>query len=274
MRKHLAATFVIAVAIGSPAALALDLGAKVGPVGVGAEVGISKSGLSAGAGANVDGIGGVKGGTSLGTKDGSSLGGSGNLGGKSGGISVDSGSKAGSSSGAAPATGSGAVSGGSANGSGSGTRSSSGGGTGGSTAGSLSSRGGGASTVGPIAPARSARAYIVLPRILWPLKKKRAAKGRGEWAYPLHLPLSIAAVPGTPVTIVRTCRKAIASAASPLGAVRVRAASAGSLLRHRSGALTAPLAVSIDYAGQDGIQVRQARIRCRLDSSGKVIAVI
>ncbi|MCA1490662.1 helicase [Ensifer sp. NBAIM29] len=261
MRKHLAATFVIAVAIGPPSALALDLGAKVGPVGVGAEVGIGKSGASAGVGTNVDGIGGVKGGTSLGAKDGSSLGVSGNLGGTSGGISVGSGSKAGAAD-------SGAGSGGSANGSGSS------GGAGGSTARSQSSGGGGTNTIGPVAPARTARASIVLPRILWPLKRKRAAQGRGEWAYPLSVPLSIAAIPGTPSTVVRTCRKAIASAASPLGAVRVRAASAGSLLRHRSGVLTAPLAVSIDYAGQDGIQVRQARVSCRLDSSGKVIAVI
>ncbi|WP_151613122.1 helicase [Sinorhizobium alkalisoli] len=261
MRKHLAATFVIAVAIGPPSALALDLGAKVGPVGVGAEVGIGKSGASAGVGTNVDGIGGVKGGTSLGAKDGSSLGVSGNLGGTSGGISVGSGSKAGAAD-------SGAGSGGSANGSGLS------GGAGGSTARSQSSGGGGTNTIGPVAPARTARASIVLPRILWPLKRKRAAQGRGEWAYPLSVPLSIAAIPGTPSTVVRTCRKAIASAASPLGAVRVRAASAGSLLRHRSGVLTAPLAVSIDYAGQDGIQVRQARVSCRLDSSGKVIAVI
>ncbi|OHV72849.1 helicase [Ensifer sp. LCM 4579] len=265
MRKHLAATFVIAIAIGPASALALDLGASVGPVGVGAEVGISKSGASAGVGTNVDGIGGVKGGTSLGTKGGSSLGVGGNLGGKSGGISVGSGSKAG-------ATDSGAGSGGSASGSGSGTRSPSSGGAGGSTA--VSSGGGGSNTIGPVAPARTARASIVLPRVLWPLKRKRAAQGRGEWAYPLSVPLSIAAIPGTPSTVVRTCRKAIASAASPLGAVRVRAASAGSLLRHRSGVLTAPLAVSIDYAGQDGIQVRQARVSCRLDSSGKVIAVI
>jgi hypothetical protein len=263
MRKHLAATFLIAVAIGPASALALGLGAKVGPVGVGAEVGISKNGTSAGIGADADGVGGVKGGTSLGKKDGSGLGVGGNLGGKSAGISVGSGSKAGSSSGAGKATHSRAR-----------NRSSKGGASGGRTAGSQSPGGGGANTITPIAPAKSARASIVLPRILWPLKKKRAAQGRGEWAYPLHLPLTIAAVPGTPSPVVRACRKAIASAASPLGAVRVRAASAGSLLRHRSGALTAPLVVSINYAGQDGIQVRQARIRCRLDSSGKVIAVI
>lgn len=263
MRKHLAATVLIAVAIGPASALALGLGAKVGPVGVGAEVGVSKNGASAGIGAEADGVGGIKGGTSVG-KGGSSLGVGGNLGGTSGGMSVGSGSKAGSSSGAGTATGSG---GGSA--AGSGTRPSSGG----ATAGSRSPGAGGANTITRIAPAKSAQASIVLPRSLWPFKKKRAGHERGEWGYPIRLPLAIAAVPGTPNTVVRACRQAIASAASPLGAVRVTAVSAGSLLRHRNGALTAPLAVSIDYAGQDGTQLRQARIRCRLDSSGRVVAV-
>lgn len=262
MRKHLAATFLIAVAIGPASALALGLGAKVGPVAVGAKVGISKSGTSAGIGADADGVGGVKGGTSLGKKGGSGLGVGGNLGGKSRGISVGSGSKAELPRGA-----------GKAHGFGKRTQLPKGSASGGWAAGSQSPGGGGANTITPTAPAKSARASIVLPRMLWPLKKKRAAHERGEWAYPLRLPLTIAAVPGTPSTVVRACRKAIASAASPLGAVRVRAASAGSLLRHRSGALSAPLFVSINYAGQDGIQVRQARIRCRLDSSGKVIAV-
>lgn len=267
MRKYPAATFLIAVALGPAAALALGLDAKVGPVGVGAEVGISKSGATAGIGADYNGVGGVGGGTSLGT-GGSSLGVGGNLGGKSGGVSVGTGSEAGSSSG----TGSGGSSAGS--GSGSGTRSSSGGAAGGSTAGSTSAGGGGANPVTSIAPAKSARTSIVLPRILWPLKKRRAQNGRGEWGYPIRLPLTLAAVPGTPSTVVRACRRAIASAAAPLGAVRVRAASGGALLRHRNGALTAPLMVSIDYAGEGGIHVRQARIRCRLDSSGRVFAVI
>ena len=271
MRKHLAATLLIAVAIGPAPALALDLSTKVGPVGVSANLGISNSGASAGVGADADGVGGVKGGTSLGGNGGSSLGVGGNLGGKSGGVSVGSGSKTGSSGGAGTTAGSGANSGGSAAGSGSGTRSS-GGAFGGSTA--QSPRGGGAKAIAPIAPVKSARASIVLPRILWPLKKKRAQYERGEWAYPLRTLSAIVAVPGTPSPVVRACRQAIASAASPLGAVRVRAASAGSLIRHRSGAFTAPLTVSIDYADQDGIQVRQARIRCRLDASRRVIAVI
>lgn len=256
MRKHLAATFLIAVAIGPASALALGLDAKLGPVGVSAGVGIGKRGVSAGIGADADGVGGVKGGTGLG-KDGSGLGAGGNLGGKSGGPSVGSGSKSKSSNRGGKAKGS--------DGSARGRGGASGDGT---------AAGGGANTFTPFARARSVGASIVLPPVLWPLKKKRAAHERGEWAYPLRLPLTIAAVPGTPSTVVGACRRAIASAASPLGAVRVRAASAGSLLRHRNGSLTAPLAVSIDYAGQDGFQVRQARIRCRLDSSGKVVAVI
>jgi hypothetical protein len=106
------------------------------------------------------------------------------------------------------------------------------------------------------------------------LKAKRPAHERGEWAYPVRLPMSLVAVPGTPNNVVRACRQAIASSAGILGAVRVQAASAGRLLRHRGGALTAPLAVRIDYADEGGVQVRQARIRCRLDPSGTVIAVI
>ncbi|OAP44510.1 helicase [Sinorhizobium americanum] len=271
MRKYLAATVLIAVAIGP--AHALSLNAKVGPVSVGAEVGVSKNGTSAGIGAGVKGVGGVKGGTSLNRSGGSSLGVGGNLGNTSGGLSVGSGPNAGSSNGAGTAPASGAVSGGSAagSGSGSGTRSSSGA-SGGSTAGASAQGSSGAGRIISIAPTKSARASIVLPHILWPLKKKRTHE-RGEWGYPIRLPLTIAAVPGTPSAVVRACQKAIASAASPLGGVRVRAASAGSLLRHRGGALTAPLVVRIDYAGRDGIQVRQARIRCRLDSSGRVVAV-
>jgi len=242
MRKHLAATFLIAVAIGPASALALGLDAKLGPVGVSAGVEISKNSTSAGIGAGADGVGGVKGGASRDKKGGS------------GGISVGSGSKAKSSSGKGKAKGHEA--------------------SGGRASGSQVPGRGGASTITAAAPAKSLRASIVLPPGLWPLKKKRAAHDRGEWAYPIRLPLTIATVPGTPSTVVGACREAIASAASPLGAVRVRAASAGSLLRHRNGTLTAPLAVRIDYAGQDGVEVRQARIRCRLDSSGKVTAVI
>ncbi|MBP2238587.1 hypothetical protein J2Z31_005124 [Sinorhizobium kostiense] len=251
MRKHLVATFLIAVAIGPASALALGFGTKVGPVGVGAGVEISKNGSSAETGADADGVGGVKGGASRGKKGESKIEAGGNLGGKGGG---GSGPKGKSSKGKGKAKGDEA--------------------SGGRASGPRVAGRGGANTITPAASAKSLRASIDLPPGLRPWKKKRAAHDRGEWAYPIRLQLTIATVPGTPSTVVGACRKAIASAASPLGAVRVRAASAGSLLRHRNGALTAPLAVRIDYAGQDGIEVRQARIRCRLDSSGKVIAVI
>ncbi|AUX80558.1 MULTISPECIES: helicase [Sinorhizobium] len=270
MRKYLAATVLIAIAIGP--AHALGLNATVGPVGVGAEVGVDKNGVSAGVGAGVKGVGGAKAGTSLNRSGGASLGVGGNLGNKSGGLSVGAGSNAGSSSGAGTAPASGAVSGGSAAGPGSGSASGPGSGTRTSSGGLTAGASSGGGRIISIAPTKNARTSIVLPRILWPLKKKSAHE-RGEWGYPIRLPLTIAAVPGTPKSVVRACQKAIASAASPLGGVRVRAASAGSLLRHRSGALTAPLVVSIDYAGENSIQVRQARIRCRLDSAGKVVAV-
>ncbi|AFL48689.1 hypothetical protein USDA257_c00870 [Sinorhizobium fredii USDA 257] len=302
MRKYLAATFLIAVAIGPASALDIRGGAKVGPVGVSTSVGLGKKGasagigadvdkvggakagasagkkgtsagigadvngvggakagaaigskgISAGFGANVNGVGGAKAGASLGTNGGSSAGVAGNVGRANGGVSAGAGSTGGLSSVGGASAARGNASGGWAAG---------------------TSGRGSATTIIRFAPATSARP-IVLPRILWPLKAKRAQHERGEWGYPLRFPLSLAAIPGTPPAVVRVCRRAIASAASPLGALQVRAASAGSLLRHRSGALTAPLAVSIDYRGQHGVEVRQARIRCRLDPSGRVTAVI
>ncbi|MDX8492285.1 hypothetical protein RFN29_11900 [Mesorhizobium sp. VK22B] len=63
------------------------------------------------------------------------------------------------------------------------------------------------------------------------------------------------------------------AAAKPLGAVRVYAASAGSLRQGRGG-LNAPIEVRIDYERQGGIEVRQARVGCRLNAAGMVVAVI
>lgn len=209
MRKYLAATLLIAAAVGPASALDVRVGAKVAGVEAGASASVGKKGVSTGIGA-------------------------------------DAGSGTGSSSGGRDGT-------------------SSAGASGGSATGSKSAATGGASTIRP---------SVVLPRILWPLKARRAKSERGKWGYPLQLPARFVAVPGTPPAVVRVCRQAIASAASPLGAVRVRAASAGPLQRDRRGALTAPLAVRIDYAGLGGIEVRQARIKCRLDASGRVIAVI
>jgi hypothetical protein len=84
--------------------------------------------------------------------------------------------------------------------------------------------------------------------------------------------LSLKAKPGTPPKVVSACRAAIVSAATPLGAVRVYAVSAGQM-RQRNAGLAAPIEVRISYALRSGVQVRQAKVLCRLDATGKVIAV-
>ncbi|RVE88638.1 helicase [Sinorhizobium meliloti] len=255
MRKYLATALLISVAMGPASALDIGAGVTVSGTHVGAGVSAGTKGASAGVGTSVGGVGGTNTGASVGTNAGTSVGALGNVGGASAGISSSSGSGAGWSSRGGAGTGTGNVSVRSAAGAGSPGR-------------------GGANAIAGVAPAKRTPKTIVLPRIIWPLKARRTENGRGEWWYPSPLPIPLAVIPGTPRAVVRVCRQAIASAAFPLGALRVSAASAGRLLRDRGGTLTAPLAVRIDYAGQGGSEIRQARIRCRLNASGMVIAVI
>jgi hypothetical protein len=91
--------------------------------------------------------------------------------------------------------------------------------------------------------------------------------------YPLRSVAPFEPVPGTPNAVVNVCRQAIVSAADALGAVNVRAVSAGTPRRERNGNLAAPIQVRIDYNRQGGVEVRQARITCRLDVAGRVIAL-
>jgi hypothetical protein len=270
MKKHIAATVLIAVVSGPASALDVGLGGKVGGIGVGAnasigggkgkgvdvDVGADVSadgiggadldasvdagrgkGVSAnvGAGANVNGVGGVDIDGSLGASRSNGIdadvGVSGNLGDKSGGVSIG---------------------GGSGNGTGGGSTTSGGGsGKGGK---------GGTHTVdlpGGLMPSAPTTASIVLPRGLAP-----SGGSKGTWGYPL-LP-KIIKKPGVPDAVVRVCRQAIASAARRLGAVKVQAVSAG-LMRGR----TAPLVVTINYAKE----VRQMPVGCRLNAAGSVVGV-
>ncbi|CAN7702453.1 hypothetical protein LJR234_005987 [Mesorhizobium amorphae] len=114
------------------------------------------------------------------------------------------------------------------------------------------------------ATAKTASQSIVLPPVLRPSKA-------GEGGFTKGPPLK--AKPGTPAAVVQACRAAIMSAATPLGAVRVHAVSAGAL-HQRRGTLTAPIEVRIDYARQGVIEGRQARVGCRLDAAGRVTEVI
>jgi hypothetical protein len=120
-----------------------------------------------------------------------------------------------------------------------------------------------AETRAAVAPSRSGRSDISLPRNLMP--------DGLSWGFALQAPLR--AIPGTPNSVVRICVQAIERAAMPYGVVRVDAASSGPLRRQRHGTL-APLRVRIQYARQGGVEVRQARVSCRLDATGGVIDVI
>ncbi len=118
-----------------------------------------------------------------------------------------------------------------------------------------------AATTATTAPAAGVPQFISLPRILRPY----GGGGRSSAV------TAIEAIPGTPSAIVRACRKAIASAAFPFGVVSIHATSAGSARRLSRGAVSAPIAVRIHYKRQGGAEIRQARIRCHLDATGKVI---
>ncbi|RWM81628.1 MAG: hypothetical protein EOR81_06160 [Mesorhizobium sp.] len=254
MNKYVAAALTIAIAIGPASALDVGLGGKVGGVGVSAGVSVGSKGASVAGGASVDGVGGASLGGSLGAGKGSlgaGLGVSGNLGGASGGLSTgvgvgDRSSRSGTAPGGKPgnpALGSGQVASGSAG------------------------------ITPATAKAKAARQFAVLPRALRPSGTGRDALAPITNGYPLGFLAPLEAKPGIPQAVVRACRTAIASAATPLGAVRVHAVSAGPLRQQRRGALTARIEVRIHYARQGGIEVRRARVGCRLDAAGRVIAV-
>lgn len=121
--------------------------------------------------------------------------------------------------------------------------------------------------------AKTTRQAIILPRALRPSKAASGEFRRVTKGYPFGFLAPLKARPGTPAAVVRACRAAIMSAAMPHGAVRVYAASAGPL-RQRRGGLTAPIEVRIAYKRRGGIEVRQARVGCRLDTAGMVTAVV
>jgi hypothetical protein len=81
----------------------------------------------------------------------------------------------------------------------------------------------------------------------------------------------VESIPGTPNSVVRTCRRAVETAAGPYGAISVSAKSSGSMSRLNGGLVSAPIYVRIKYRRQGGLEVREARIRCKLDTAGKVV---
>ena len=209
-------------------------------------------GASLGLGASLGDLGGADAGASVGESNGgpgaslgaggrvgeASAGISGRLGGASGGPSPASGSESSAAAGASSAAGAAAAAAGDT--------------LGRSTA-----------TPASIAPALGSQYSISLPWLLRPSDDS----GRSQATS------AVAVVPGTPREVVSACRAAIETAASPFGVVRVRAKSAGTLRRLRRGEVSAPIHVRIQYVRQGGVEIRQARIRCHLDATGRVISV-
>lgn len=262
MKKYFAAALAMGIAIGPASALEAGIGGKAGGVGIGAGVSAGSQGGSVGVGASVGGVGGANVGASVGAGSGSVSAGvsaSGNVG--NAGVSA-SGNVGTSGAGVSTSVGLGADSS-AQNGSAAAP-----GGQAAATTGSARTATATATTATTFA--KAARQSIALPPVLRPSK---AGQGGLTVGYPFGPLEALTAKPGTPAAVVQACRAAIMSAAKPLGAVRVRAVSAGAL-RQFGGALTAPIKVRIDYARRGGIEVRQAQVGCRLDKAGRVRAVI
>ncbi|OAP42443.1 hypothetical protein AU381_14695 [Sinorhizobium glycinis] len=300
MRTYLTATFLVAVAMGLAPALDLSGGASFSGLGIGAATAGSKgggvSGSSTGGGAQAGASAGATAGPGSGDigKSHATSSGSGVAAGKGGGSPgnsaggrVKAGAYAGPNSGASGNAG--YQSGGKLAKSGGGAASSKGKGAPSVSIGALpglvtgSLKGGGtpkgvrAGAIAGIAPATGAAPSIGLPFILLPLGNGLGDRGeyeQGVLGRPVTDPVTTGAISDDPGAAVSVCLQAITSAALPLGAVRVRAASAGPLVSQRRGERMAPLTVRIDYAGRGGIEVRRARVSCHLDPNGRVIGVI
>jgi hypothetical protein len=112
---------------------------------------------------------------------------------------------------------------------------------------------------------------LALPQQLLPFDNGRGDGGRrASWSNLGPLP----ARPGTPPGVVAACRSALASAATPYGAVQVDVASAGRASRLRNGGLSAPVKARVIYVRNGRMQVRQAGVTCRLDDQGRVVATL
>jgi hypothetical protein len=113
---------------------------------------------------------------------------------------------------------------------------------------------------------RGANADVPLPPSLLP-RHEGSTSDQTSAAEPL------AARGGIPGHLVQICRTSIIQAALPYGAVRVDAAGAGLPNRTRDGGLSAPLEVRVEYARARARQIRQARISCRINADGVVVAL-
>ena len=81
--------------------------------------------------------------------------------------------------------------------------------------------------------------------------------------------IPLRAITGTPYQTVAACRGAILRAAQQYNPVFATTASGGSQRALRDGAV-APIQAKVIYLRQDGYEVKQSRVNCRLSSGGTV----
>jgi len=84
--------------------------------------------------------------------------------------------------------------------------------------------------------------------------------------------------PGRPVPeltvsgAVARCGEYLTAQARRLGSKQVSVSSAGPEVRRQDGGVAVPIDARIEYAREGEKQVRQARVTCRMDSGGRVVA--
>jgi hypothetical protein len=125
-------------------------------------------------------------------------------------------------------------------------------------------------SIAPTALATSSLAGGAVPSALLPIENGR---GEGGWFRSIYQLQPLQAKPGTPLSVVQSCRKALVSGALRYGATHVDVASAGRAARLNDGGISAPVEARILFQRGSHVQVRQARITCRLDQAGRITAM-
>jgi hypothetical protein len=125
-----------------------------------------------------------------------------------------------------------------------------------------------------------------LPPVLLPLSDRadqdektaglivpRLGPVQGSPAVLQELTRPLPAVAAAPPDAVRACRAMIQAAAAPYRAKQVEAVGAGPATRTSRGITTVPIDARVVYARGRVSQVKQARISCRLNTQGIVVAL-
>ncbi len=124
--------------------------------------------------------------------------------------------------------------------------------------------------IAPTVPPISSLSGTAIPRSLLPVQN---GGGDGGWFRSIYLLKPLRPKPGTPLSVVQSCRDALVSGAVRYGAMHVDVASAGRASHLKDGSLSAPVEARILFQRGSLVQIRQARVTCRMDQAGRVTAI-